>query len=340
MSENVDRTVPLPAGDHDHEACHGDGKPERHPELPQARLYSPEQMAVSYHQPLNDPVWIDTYDHLRDDDPVLGLYLNRQARALPWWIMKNHHAANLLFGDLPVLVTLCEMCSGSSAFRTLIDGRRLMFRPRGHFNGTNLMEEISSKTLMSPFTGVALTGPLRGKALPRLPLLQCLWREWRAMHPTTQVVYGEQAEREGHGSGSSPGSAGVPPSFLESLVRPRDLRLKHNVLVLGVEAGAQARAYPLEILAGIGPVLNDVLGGLEIAVRCQPGTLQALAFRRRVGDRVLVFDGSGTGEVRDRETGSLWSEMGEAVSGPLAGTQLVYVNSGVEEFYSFAAYHP
>ena len=29
--------------------------------------------------------------------------------------------------------------------------------------------------------------------------------------------------------------------------------------------------------------------------------------------------------------------MGEAVSGPLAGTQLVYLQSGIEEWYAFAA---
>ncbi len=31
--------------------------------------------------------------------------------------------------------------------------------------------------------------------------------------------------------------------------------------------------------------------------------------------------------------------MGEAVSGPLAGTQLVYLKSGIEEWYAFAASH-
>jgi len=32
--------------------------------------------------------------------------------------------------------------------------------------------------------------------------------------------------------------------------------------------------------------------------------------------------------------------MREAVSGPLAGTQLVYLSSGIDEWYTFAACHP
>ena len=39
----------------------------------------------------------------------------------------------------------------------------------------------------------------------------------------------------------------------------------------------------------------------------------------------------------DEQTGSVWNEMGEAVSGPLAGTQLAYLESGVGEWYEFAA---
>src|SRR5262249_28250843 len=168
--------------------------------------------------------------------------------------MKNHHAANLAFEPVPVLVTLCEMCSGSSAFRAEVQGRRLMFRLRGQYNGTIVLEEESTKTLWSPFTGAGLTGVMRGVALERLPLSQCLWSEWLAMHPTTRVLYAEQTMREGHGSEFSPGSPGIFPSFARTLLRPLDDRLPHNTLVLGVERGVKARAYPLETLATIGPV--------------------------------------------------------------------------------------
>jgi len=336
------------SSNHDHGHGHDGGRPARawvnwpkSQELPHANLFPREmQAAVSWHRPLNEPVWTSAYDHMREDDPVLGLYLDRQARALPWWIMKNHHAANLLLDGRPVLVTLCEMCSGASAFRAEAEGRRLMFRLRGQYNATILLDDVSTGSLWSPFTGLALAGAMQGTALERLPLSQCLWSEWRAMHPTTLVLYGEQQLRRGHGSTHSPGSPGIGPSFLSTLARPIDERLPHNALVLGVENGENARAYPLQVLARMGPVWNDMLGGMEIVVRCRPATLQALAFCRRVGDQVLVFGRSQSGEVCDEQTMSVWNEMGEAVSGPLTGTQLVYLNSGVEEWYAFAAYHP
>jgi hypothetical protein len=309
-------------------------------ELPQAQLFNDRELEDSRRQPLNDPVWTDAYDHLRDDDPILGLYLGRRAWALPWWIMREPHVANLSLDGGPVLVTLCVMCSSAAAFRAEVEGRRRVFRLRGTYNGTMLLEDRSTQSLWSPFTGVALSGPMRGQVLARLPLSQCLWGEWVGMHPTTTVLYGAPALREGRWSKYSPGSPGIPPGIRARLVRPLDERLPHNTLVLGVEHAAQARAYPLPALARMGPVLNDVLGGIQIVVRCRPGTLQALAFHRRVGDRILVFGYAEGRGVYDEQTGSVWNEMGEAISGPLAGTQLAYLKSGVGEWYEFAAYHP
>jgi hypothetical protein len=313
---------------------------DTHCELPQAQLFGAQQLADSWRQPLNDPVWTDVYDHLRGDDPVLGLYLGRRPWALPWWIMKEPHVANITVDDRPVLVTLCVMCSSASAFRAEVDEKPIAFRLRGKYNGTMLLEDRSTNSLWSPFTGVALTGPMRGAVMERLPLSQCLWSEWLGMNPRTMVLYASQALRETRWKEFSPGSPGVPPGMRATLVRPLDARLPHNTLVLGVENGPNARAYPLDALARIGPVLNDSLGGAEIVLRCRPGTLQALAFHRQVADRVLVFGYSETRGVYDEQTGSMWNERGEAISGPLAGTQLVYLGSGVGEWYEFAASHP
>ena len=100
-------------------------------------------------------------------------------------------------------------------------------------------------------------------------------------------------------------SPGTPPGMRATLVRPLDGRLRHNTLVLCVEHAAQA-----------------------------------LAFHRRGADRILAFSYSEARGVYDDETGSVWNEIGEAISGPLAGTQLEYLESGVGEWYEFAACHP
>ena len=61
-----------------------------------------------FHTPLENPVWLsaDQDGHMRPEDPVLGILLDRGAWAIPWWIIKNHHVANLMLERCPIMVVL------------------------------------------------------------------------------------------------------------------------------------------------------------------------------------------------------------------------------------------
>ncbi|HET9405571.1 MAG TPA: DUF3179 domain-containing (seleno)protein, partial [Burkholderiales bacterium] len=232
-----------------------------------------------WYAPLPAPRWVRSEEatHMRPEDPVLCLALNGGAWALPWWVMKNHHVANLELNGKAVLVTLCEMCTSSGAFDPVIDGRRRLFRLEGIYNGTIMPTDDETGSLWTGFTGESFEGPLKGTVMPRLPLVQCTWEEWSGLHPDTLVADGEGEPRDGHGEGHTPGSPALFPG-MRGLLSNVDQRLHHYELVLGVFAGGAARCYPLSALALHGPALNDALGGEEIAVFCLPGSWIAIAY--------------------------------------------------------------
>jgi len=291
--------------------------------------------------PLVDPRWLTPAQaaaQMRADDPVLGLEFGSEAWALPWWIMKNHHIANLELGGRPILVTLCEACSSGAAFDPVIDGRRHTFRLEGLYNGTIMPIDYETQSRWTGFTGESIEGPLLGRVMERLPLFQCTWQEWLELHPQTLVPDGKDEPRDGHGEGHFPGGPIVAPRF-RALLPHIDKRLPHYELVLGVTTGGAARAYPLAALEARERVLNDRLGETDIAVFFRPNTWMAGAYARELDGRSLSFRTDGEA-VRDEETGSRWEISGRAVEGPLAGRQLRYVNSGVEEFHIWAAFHP
>ncbi|MBI2311672.1 MAG: DUF3179 domain-containing protein [Betaproteobacteria bacterium] len=290
--------------------------------------------------PLADPRWVSAREalHMRPDDPVIGLEFDGGSWALPWWIMKNHHVANLVLNGRAALVALCEVCSSAAAFDPVIEGRRHTFRLEGLYNGTIMLKDYETGSLWSGVTGAAFEGAMEGRVMERLPALQSTWAEWMELRPDTLVPDGEGESREGHGAGHVPGSPMVGPD-MRGMLQHADLRLPHYELVLGVLAGAAARCYPLAALAGAGRVLNDTLGGEDIAVFWRPGTWMASAYRRQLDGRTLTFRSEGESVV-DEETGSRWEISGVAGSGPLQGRQLRYVHSGVEEFYIWAAFHP
>jgi hypothetical protein len=100
-----------------------------------------------------------------------------------------------------------------------------------------------------------------------------------------------------------------------------------DTLVIGLVAGGEARAYPIHVIE-YHQVVNDVIDGQPVVVTYDPLDGMPIAYRRRLGDRVLAFGVSGliykaNFLLYDRETQSLWSQyLGEAISGPLAGRKL------------------
>jgi hypothetical protein len=112
-------------------------------------------------------------------------------------------------------------------------------------------------------------------------------------------------------------------------------------LVLGVEVGSDARAYPLLLLHREGPVVYDTLGGRTVVVLARPGSWLCAAFEpTAAGRRVQLRAGAASMTLEDVETGTAFDLTGTAVSGPLAGHRLPFVVSGLEKWGAWAASHP
>ncbi|MEX2469755.1 MAG: DUF3179 domain-containing protein, partial [Pseudohongiellaceae bacterium] len=103
--------------------------------------------------------------------------------------------------------------------------------------------------------------------------------------------------------------------------------LRDSDRVLGVEINGEARAYPVRILDWH-EIVNDRLGDQYFAVTYCPLCGTGMVFASNVGDEALSFGVSGLLYnsdmlLYDRNTESLWSQiMGEAIAGPLVGTEL------------------
>ena len=110
-------------------------------------------------------------------------------------------------------------------------------------------------------------------------------------------------------------------------------------LVLGMQINGAARCYTLAALDQAGMCLNDHLGGEEIVIFHLPASWVATTYIRRIGEQVISFEAM-DGDVKDRDSGSVWNFRGEAMAGPRTGVRLVHVDSAVQEWYVWAAYHP
>jgi hypothetical protein len=297
-----------------------------------------------HHAPLENPRWLSVPEaavQMRPDDAVLGFVEDGQAYALPWWIMKNHHVANLEFSTRPVMVVLCEACAGASAFNARVNGRRHTFCVDGKYNGTHILKDGETGSLWTPFDGKAAHGPALGSQLEQMPLHQCTWQEWTRLQPQTLVPDGAGESREGHGACfPNPATIGPMP-FAAVTALHLDYRLPHQSLVLGVFVDGVAWAYPLARLRKHGPVLNHRVGTRRVVIFSKPGTWLAAAYDPVVDGRLLRFQSPGRQiHAIDRETNSGWDYLGQCRSGALKGRNLAWLSCGIEKWVGWATAHP
>lgn len=328
--------------------------------------------------PLNNPSFVQGRyaRHVRPDDLVVGVVVKGQARAYPWWVVRNHHVindtvvvANTELGSeaaddawfkyeripenrrnrdqfIPLLITLCEACSGASAYIPTISNsldRPLVFaqcRSEGSWAGdytavgVYTICDMQTHSRWHPFTGKARSGPLAGGKLKRVPVSVHKWQQWLEKYPDTLVVLaGSEMRLRTHARirGADMGGENIHPTLrakLQANPEAEDKRLRRSTLVMGITNadGTKSLAYPLVLLKKHGGVVEREFDG-EPYLYVVAGSYGVAVFNRKYKDEVLSFETVSKDPLLLRDqSGSIWNELGESVKGKHKGGHLSVVS--------------
>ena len=185
-----------------------------------------------------------------------------------------------------------------------------------------VMYDHQTDSLWSHFTGDVVLGDYFGTRLELVPSTHTTWGRWKELHPDTVAL--DKGGRYSYDNYTSYYRNSEPRRNRgEQRV---DDRLRTKDLVVGVVIGGEAKAYAFNDLAEQ-PVVNDSVGGRSVLIAFDDESSTGNTFSRDVDGRTLDFRFSeSAGDdgllMVDNETGSEWRLLtGEAVSGPLMGTQ-------------------
>jgi hypothetical protein len=307
--------------------------------------------------PIDDPNFIspaEAAEWLADNEPIVIFEHDGDARAYPLQILTWHEIVNDEVGGLPVSVTFCPLCNATVVFDRRLGDTVYDFGVSGLLRNSDLiMWDRQTESLWQQFTGEGIVGDLAGAQLRFLPSAIISFADFRAAHPDGLVLSRETGFNRRYGQNPYVGydTVGQNPFLFTGEV---DGRLPAMVRVITLSLDDEVDiAYPLPTLAEMG-VINDEQAGQPIVVFHAPGTSSALGaaviadaedvgatgvFDPVLDDQHLTFRAE-NGRFIDEQTNSTWNILGQAESGPLAGSQLNRLVHADHFWFSWAAFKP
>lgn len=218
-----------------------------------------------------------------------------------------------------------------------MDGRTLTFRLIGINNQNFLMEDQETGSWWQQVTGEAIAGPLRGRRLAAVLHDEVTFAVWRGEHPGSRVLAldapGSRISRDWETRTAR--SPVVTPVRYGDPLPPREI-------VVGVERGGESRAYPKNVVAAAGVILDEV-GGEPIAILEAGDGESVRAFAASVhGTPVQLVRRTDTTPATfvDATTGSTFDFAGRAIAGSLVGATLERLPILSDYWFDWLAYHP
>lgn len=292
-------------------------------------------------------------DWLDPREPVIVVQHQGHGRAYPLQILIYHEIVNDTFRGLPISVTFCPLCNASIVFDRRVGGKVLDFGTTGKLRKSDLvMYDRQTESWWQQFIGTCIVGEYVKTELKQIPSQIVAYKDFKAAFPSGEILSKKTGYSRSYGRNPYRGydKIGDTPFLFSD---PVDERLPAMERVLGVIRDGRSRIYPFSELKERG-VVNDEFAGLPLVIIHKRSILSVLdratikdsrliqsanGFDRRIEDRVLHFEVSGN-KIVDRETGTQWNELGQAVTGPLKGKRLVGVDNGAHFAFAWLAFRP
>ena len=227
---------------------------------------------------IDDPKYIsleEADEWIADDELVLAIDYKGVKRVYPMQILVWHEIVNDTIAGDPILVTYCPLCGSGIAFERTVNGREVEFGTSGKLYNSNLiMYDRLTDTYWTQIDGLAVLGELTGTKLTPISIDTVPWREWKSVHPDSEVLsrdtgYSRQYGRDPYGDY-------YENSFLMFPVENRDDRIHPKSVVFGIEVDGVYKAYREDDVKELGTIEDEVNGRNLLITRDQAGAVEII----------------------------------------------------------------
>ena len=264
------------------------------------------------------------------DLPIIGVDINGEQKAYPANLLFYHHQLSDVVGGKPILATYCGMCRSGRVYDIDWEEGIPEFQLVGAVSFNAVLRDSITNSWWRQETGEAAKGARQGDQLEDVYFEQMSLKNWLTKHPDSLVLQYDPIFMGKY-------------NFLAKLLSyearfPGWHFQKTPPLVIGVEIEGQAKAYDLRELQK-NRLVQDNIAGQPILVISDEDDQSAFVYNTEVDQKQLTF-ALEDGIIIDRETGSVWSHLGECTKGSHAGKKLTQYQSYQQFIRAWIIFHP
>ena len=220
-------------------------------------------------------------------------------------------------------------------------GLRLTFHLAGINNQNFLMRDDQTGTYWQQISGLAISGPLKGRHLVLVQSDELTFATWKAEEPQGTVLKDVPkyvSEYEAKDWDVHMKRVPTVIQFPEHGMKPRDL-------VLGIQASGLSRAFPYDQVIKE-KLIKDHVGAVPVLLLVGPDNTSVRAFRDGISgiddapDFYRLDATKPEALLMDAATGSEWNFQGCAVSGKAKGICLERIPVLKDYWFDWRNYHP
>ncbi len=205
-------------------------------------------------------------DFLSENDKILGITVNGEARAYPIKILNWHEIVNDQVRGQAVVITYCPLCGSGMAFSAEVGDGSKTFGVSGLlYNSDVLLYDRQTESLWSQIMGQAVAGKLRGKDLTLIPTDNTTWAQWKEAHPDTWVLSEDTGFSRNYDTSPYANYDKDPSVWFPVTAKNKDYHAK--TLVIGIEVDGKFKAYPFpELKKTKQAVIKDTFQGKSLKI--------------------------------------------------------------------------
>lgn len=287
---------------------------------------------------IDNPVFINPGEatFLNDDDLVIGIIQDGEARAYPHRILDWHEIVN----DDGITISYCPLTGSALGWLSKTDNKQTTFGVSGLLYNSNLiLYDRNTNSNWSQLRIDCINGSLIGNEPESTKIVETEWKNWLLLYPNTKVLSTNTGFDRDYNLYPYGDYKTNQNKFLFS-ASPSNNALPNKQRVFAIINKKQSKVYQFSNFDNDGKAFKDTFNNNEYLIVGDKNIINAFLLSGDYTNLNFEYDFNNTETFFKDDEGNTWSVFGEAISGPRQGEHLTSAKSFVSFWFAVAAFYP